>query len=578
VYPFGHSLLLVVGIRLGTMWLIPPLVGAACVLTTFALGKRVYNTRAALLAALLLAASPFFLMTASNFMSHNTGALYVLLSLLFISLMDRRRIWLAVAAGVCFGLLFNTRPLTAMALVLPYGAFLLTRLLPEEDRLREVRMLAGFAAGGLLMLGAYWIYNWGSTGDPFSSGYQVGGDLDQAVGFGGRHTVNAGIQNEQTQLSFLLLVFNGWPLYIGMMFVLLPFILGTRSLWDWFFLASAVFVMGAYSLFEGSGVMHGPRYWYEAVPFLMLLTARGADRAADVLSAGARFTQRVLFGLRPPDAVARWVGTGVVYSIVLVFVGAALAGWLFGKQDGWVADFVPDRAVALKGFNDADDRILKLVDEEDLDNALVLVEACPHWQCYGTVFWKNSPDLDGNIVYARDIPERLGAVLALYPDRDVYRATYTSPGLVRYEGPIPTPVEEGPTPTPAPGEEPTPAPTPTSDAEAAVARDEQRKRDLFTMAQGLQTYYEDNGEYPATEGVQSFCVYPFDAACDVQEVLTPVPKDPLNDGTYWYQSDGQTFIVYAAMEDDAGTSQCPVPVPEHFEGIDNLYCVRGQPP
>lgn len=576
VYPFGHSLLLAVGVRLGAIWLIPPLVGGGCVLLIFALGRRIYNTRTALLAALLLAASPFFLMTASNFMSHNTGAFYVLLSLFFVSLMDKKRLPYAIAAGLFFGLLFNTRPLTAMALVLPFGAFLLSRLLPEEDRLAQVRMLAGFIAGGLLMLVAYWIYNDGSTGDAFSSGYQVGGDLDQAVGFGGRHTVNAGIQNEQTQLTFLLLVFNGWPLYIGMMFVLLPFMLGTRKLWDWFFLVCAVFVLGAYSLFEGNGVMHGPRYWYEAVPFLMLLTARGADRAAEVLGASAAFVQRAVLGRRPADVVARWVGTGVVYSIVLVFVGAALAGWLFGKQDGWVADFVPDRAIALKGFNDADDRLLKLVDDADLKNALVLVEACPHWQCYGTVFWKNSPDLDGNIVYARDIPERLADVLALYPGREVYRATYTSPGLTRYER---TPGDDEPPPDDdVDGEEPTPAPSPTSDAEAGAERDEQRRRDLFTMAGALQEYYEEHDEYPSTDGVQSFCVYPFDAACDVQEMLTPIPKDPLNDGTYWYQSDGQTFIVYAALEGESDATQCPVPVPEHFAGIENLYCLRGSPP
>jgi hypothetical protein len=476
-------------------------------------------------------------------------------------------------------LLFNTRPLTAMALVLPFGAFLLTRFVPEGDRLREAKLLAGFIAGGLLLLVAYWIYNHGSTGDAFRSGYQVGGDLDQAVGFGGRHTVNAGIQNEQTQLTFLLLVFNGWPLYVGTMFVLLPFILGTRKLWDWFLLASAVFVMGAYSLFEGNGIMHGPRYWYEAVPFLMLLTARGADRSADVLSSGAAFAQRALFGRRPPDAVARWVGAAVVYSIVLVFIGAALAGWLFGKQDGWVTDFVPDRAVALKGFNDADDRILKLVDKQDLHNAIVLVEPCPHWQCYGTVFWKNSPDLDGDVVYARNIPERLADVLALYPDREVWQATYTSPSLTRFEG-TPPPPEDGeePTPTPGEGEEPTPAATPTSDAEGAPERDQQRREDLFTMAAALQQYYEEHDEYPATEGVQSFCVYPFDAACDVQEFLSPIPKDPLNEGTYWYQSDGRTFIVYAAFEGDAPASDCPAPLPEHFAGVENLYCVPGEPP
>ncbi len=578
VYPFAHPLLLAIGWRLGAMWLVPPLVGAGSVLLIFGLGRRIYNARAALLAALLLATSPFFLMTASNFMSHNTGAFYLLLSLLFVSLMDKRRLWHAVAAGICFGLLFNTRPLTAMALVPPFGAFLLVRLALDRGRREGYQQIAGFVAGGLLLLFAYWGYNQGSTGDAFRSGYQVAGDLGQAVGFGGRHTVNAGIQNEQTQLTFLLLVFNGWPAYIGLSFVLLPFILGTRKLWDWFLLVSAVFVMGAYTLFEGNGIMHGPRYWYEATPFLMLLTARGADRAAELLGDGARAAQRALFGLRSPEAVGRWLGVGVVYSIVLVLVGAALAGWLFGRQEGWVADFVPDRAVALKGFNGADDRLLTLVDDADLDNALVLVEPCPHWQCYGTVFWRNSPDLDGNVVYARNLDESRADVLRLYPDRAVYEGTYTTPGLTPYEGERPSEDEQPPpNATSTPEQEPTQVTTPTVNPLAAVQRDEQRRRDLFTLAAALQQYYDENGSYPATEGVQSFCLYPFDAACDVQAVLSPLPKDPSEGGTYWYQSDGDTFIVYAALEGPAEESQCPVPLPEHFAGIQNLYCIRGSP-
>jgi hypothetical protein len=245
--------------------------------------------------------------------------------------------------------------------------------------------------------------------------------------------VNAGIQNEQTQLAYLLLVFNGWPLYVGLAFVLLPFILGTRKGWDWFLLASAVCVMGAYTLFEGHGIMHGPRYWYEAVPFLILLTARGTDRAAEVLSTAAVLAQRALFGLRPRKVVARWVGAGLVYGVVLVLVGAALATWLFGEEEGGESDFVPDRAAELKGFNGADDRLLKLVNDANLDNALVFVEPCEQWQCYGTVFWLNSPDLDGDIVYARDLFEERATVIQLYPGRSVYEATYDPPELRLYE-------------------------------------------------------------------------------------------------------------------------------------------------
>jgi hypothetical protein len=575
VYPFGHSLALAVGVRVGAMWLIPPLLGAGGVVLIFALARRLYNARTGMLAALLLASSPFFLMAASNFMSHNTAVFYLLASLFLLSLVDRRPLITGVAAGLFFGLLFNARPLTTFALIPPFGLLLLSRLVRPEERRGGLDQLAGFIAGGMIMLGIYWLYNYGTTGDPFRNGYQVSGNLDQVFGFGGQHTVAAGIQNELTQLSVLLLVLDGWPLYIGMAAVLLPFMLGTRKLWDWVFLASAVSVMGAYSLFEGHGLMHGPRYWYEATPFLMLLTARGADLAAQRLAGAAASVRGALLG-SAQEGAARWAGVTVVYSIVLVFVGAALSGWLFGKQEGWNIDFVPDRAAALKGFNDADDRLLKLVDEAELENALVLVEACAHWQCYGTVFWRNSPDLDSNVVFARDVEGRRPELFAEYPDRRVYVATYVNPSL---EPLVPAmPGNEDPRARDVAEITPTPAPTPTVNPLEAGQRDAKRREDLATLTRALQTYHELHGAYPIVEGVQSFCAYPFDIGCAVREVLDPLPHDPVNGATYWYQSDGASFILFAHMEATADPSQCPVPLPGHIAGVGNIECLRGSPP
>ena len=306
IYPFGHPLMLAIGVKLGAIWLIPPLVGAASVALLFVIGRKVYNVRVGLLAALLVATSPFFLMTATNFMSHNTAAFYLLVSLAFLAFIDRRPVLFGVLAGLFFGLAFNTRPFTATALIPPFGLFLLSLLLQRNGRRLGVKQVGGFIAGGVVMLGAYWLYNYGTIGDAFSNGYQANDpNLGEVVGFGGRHTVNLGIQNEQTQMAFLALVLNGWPQYIGLMFVLLPFILGTRHRWDWFLLACAVAVIAAHTLFGGFVIMHGPRYWYEAAPLLMLLTARGADRAAELLASAASLVRGRLFGASPRP---QWAG------------------------------------------------------------------------------------------------------------------------------------------------------------------------------------------------------------------------------------------------------------------------------
>ncbi|MGB2695938.1 MAG: glycosyltransferase family 39 protein, partial [Dehalococcoidia bacterium] len=172
IYPFAHPLALAIGERVGAMWLIPPLIGASTVGLLFILGKKIYNTRVGLLAAIMLASSPFFLMTGSNFMSHNTAAFYLVASLLFLAYIDKRPVLFGVLSGVFFGLVFNTRPLTSLALMPPFAAYLASLMAAQRQRPLGAQQVAAFLAGGLLMLGAYWLYNWGTTGDPFANGYQ----------------------------------------------------------------------------------------------------------------------------------------------------------------------------------------------------------------------------------------------------------------------------------------------------------------------------------------------------------------------------------------------------------------------
>lgn len=442
VYPFGHPLLLAFGAKVGAVWLIPPLIGAGSVALIFLVGRHIYNTRVGLLAALLLTTSPFFLMTTTNFMSHNTAALYLLASVLFLALIDRRPVVYGILAGLFFGLLFNTRPFTAVVLMPAFGAFLLSPLLASDRRILGAKQIGAFVGGGLVMLLAYLLYNYGTTGDAFRTAYTASGDPAEAIGFRDGHTVNLGVQNEKTWVAHLLLVLNGWPQYIGLMFVLLPIVLAMRHRWDWFLLGCVVSTMAAWMLYWSHSIIYGPRYWYEAVPFLMLLTARGADRTSELLASGAGWLRYRLSGFAI-DRRPLWAGVVVVYAFVFALVGGSLYGWLLGNQEPWRGlPLTPQTAADLEGFWGMDDRLVELIDSAELDNALILVEDCPRdWQCYASVAWMNSPLLDGDIVFARDVAERREEIIRAFPGRDVYLATFRSPSLTVYEGP---PVNDGP--------------------------------------------------------------------------------------------------------------------------------------
>jgi 4-amino-4-deoxy-L-arabinose transferase-like glycosyltransferase len=582
VYSFGHSLALAVGAWFGAMWVVPPLLGAGCIALTYAIGQKAYNARVGLLATVLMASSPFFFMTASEFMSHNTTTFYILASLFFLMIAGRRPLLYGALGGLFFGLAFNARQLEAATLVLPFAALLLSPLVRSEDRRMAARQIGAFVAAGLVMFVVYLLYNYVTRGDIFDTGYAAAG-FKNHIGFGGEHSVAMGIANEQVQMALLVPLLNGWPIWAGLGFVLLPFVLATRKLWDWFFLSCAVLLIGVYTLYIGHGIMYGPRYWYPAAPFLMLLAARGADRAATVI-AGAAHSLRSIF-TRSAARPAVWAGVLVVYILVAVLVRSSIKGWLLSEDNLVSADFVPGNAVSLKSFNQTDDRLITLIDGAHLKNALVLVEPCTIWSCYGSVFWLNSPSLHGDVVIARDLAAHRPELFAAYPDRNVYLASYQDRFLV----PFGSPMIPGATPPPNGGAAPvakdipvppTPSPTPTAtpDVGAAARRDAQRRRDLDTIAAALRTYRERKGAYPVASALQSFCRYrELDAGCKVLEVVESVPSAPDGGGDYGYLSDGTTYYLFAAMEESGDTAQCPAPLPPDLAPVPHLYCLKGGP-
>jgi len=433
IYPFGHPLMLAIGQLVGAIWLIPPILGALSIVLIYAVGKRIHGTQVGIIAAALLAFSPFFQMTASNLMSHNTAVFYIL-ACLFLMTVRWRSKWLSYGlAGVCFGLLLNTRPLTATALVPPFALlFLYDFVSGRGQRVAVLKRSVSFAAGVLLMLGALYLYNLGTTGS-LDTGYGTNTSLETVIGFGEKNSVARGMQNEQVQLAALLPILNGWPLLVGLAFLFLPFTLGGRSHWDVFLLAAALFGIGVWTAYESNGLMHGPRYWYEAMPFLMLLAARGLVLLGERVAYWASLIRRSTNTREEPIVLARCLS----YGLLLVLLGTSLHGWILGKHhETGRSDYAPRTISELKSFNGADNRLLQRAQEMDLHNALVLVKTCFNWQCYGTVFWKNAWDFNGDIIYARDVPQMLTPeALAPYSNRQVYLADYIAGIIVPYEPP-----------------------------------------------------------------------------------------------------------------------------------------------
>lgn len=431
-YPFGHPMFLAIGQVIHFPSLIPPLLGAGCVALIYIIGRRLYSTIVGVLAATLLVFSPFFQMTASNYMSHNTAAFVILACLAFYTWQTQRRWAVMLGAGICFGLLFNIRPLPAFAFMLPLGGLMAYEFARAGDE-RQARLVqyAAFAAGALFMFGLYILYNLGTTGNAFESGYAEQGTFSEdTVGFAGGHSVAFGLQNQRQLLALMQLVASGWPAFIGFGIAMLPFFMGTRNRWDYFLGASFLSLAGLNMLYKNPAIMNGPRFWYESLPFLMLLTARGSIYLRDAaVSAAAWLHARVSASPPTPSAAITSV---LVFGVLTALVAFSASGWMLQTRQAWTGlTFTPAKISELENFNFSDDRLLKQAGEMDLRNALVLVKKCKQWWCFGSEFWTNSPELDGNIVWA----EQQGnsddiELLDHYPRRNLYLADYDARTIV----------------------------------------------------------------------------------------------------------------------------------------------------
>jgi Dolichyl-phosphate-mannose-protein mannosyltransferase len=421
-YPFGHPLFLAFGELIHAPWVVPPVVGALTLYCVYRLGAHLHGPLTGLLAALLLLASPFFEMTASNFMSHNTASLCLVAGTLFFVRPGSRPRAGWFLSGLFLGLLFNIRPLTAAGVSVPFLLWTVLEWRRADDRRAFTVRAACLGAGAAVMLGAFVLYNLALTGSALKTPYAYA--HSDVVGFSGPHTVAAGLMQTQTNLSLLVLVLNGWPLFVGLLLPLLPFLLGTLNRWDYFLLACVLSIAAAWTSYHGVFIMYGPRFWYEMVPFLMLLSARGVQRFVE--AAGATADELTTHFRHRAVDVRPWAAVMAV-AFVFGLVGNTFDGWVLGRRSLYPQmTFVPRDVGELRGFNHTDARLLRLAEARGVHRSVVFVRECPDWWCYGSVFWTNSPALEGDIVWARDLGRKSDAKLlaASFPGRSAYVADY----------------------------------------------------------------------------------------------------------------------------------------------------------
>jgi hypothetical protein len=383
-YPPGFPLVLAAGVLAGVPWLVNPVLGAVASLATYGVGARAAGRATGLLAALLLLFSPFFLFLSGSFMAHTAGLAF---TMLFALAYTRDR---ALLAGLALGMSATVRPYTALLLAIPFGIDLLLRL--RRERPATLRFGALMALGLAPPLALFVGWSWVMTGTPTGNTMELWWPTDK-LGFGSDkglfgHTPLNGLYNSLRNLNELSRHAYGWPALFTFLFAFVPFATGRATRSDLLWLGSWFCLMLGYFFWWADGVMYGPRFYLEAMGFLALLTARGVLLLGPIV--------------------------GPILLGALLIVNATF--------------YLPLHLPGLRGYNFVSRVSQQAVERAGVSNAVVFVDAGPvnEWWNYGMVFSANTPRLDTDVIYARDLGARNRELMDLYPNRNFYRLRKTA--------------------------------------------------------------------------------------------------------------------------------------------------------
>jgi len=437
-YPPGYPAVLALGVLIGQPWLINPIIGALSVGLVYLIGRRLYGEAVALLASALMITSPFFLLQAGSFMSHVVSLFWALLTLyLFVAAHDRqvRSILPMALAGVALGMLLLSRPLTAVGIGIPFVIWATVAVLREPRRLvGYLPMLVGFLPCAAALLA----YNRLTTGDSLRSAYELWWACDK-VGFGpdicaNGYTLGEGITNMKFELGRLAAYLFGWPLGLSIVPVTVAAVdailrtarssvagagtgrddsdgnLGQAAVsYDLLLMGMVagliVIHLGYWHGGPHAVEVYGPRYYFEALGALVLLSSRGLLRIAE-LSA-------IPWAMRSRQHARQWT----TLATLVIAVGLVIANF---------SSFAPQEFRRYTHFYGIEGSGVRTVRVAELTNAIVFI-ASPQkpdyaWPDYAPFFVENDPSLNSDPLYVADLGEaRNRTLMALYPDRTYYR-------------------------------------------------------------------------------------------------------------------------------------------------------------
>ena len=384
VFPPGWPAVLFAAALAGIpAWLVNPILGGLTVIVFYGVARRWYEPRVVLAALVAMLVSSFFLLNSASYYAHTFT---LLLTLVFAAAAlagsDRDSAALGAVAGAAIAAAFSARFFTAVMCGLPFAWYHLRR------NPRHWRFVLGAVAGAAPILAAFLWHNqtlMGQWGVLPMSGFET---------YSARWFAPT-LLTRGTDIALS----NLWDFILWTPPLILPLYavaLASRSGPTRQRLLGSVFaclVAGYFFYVDTGGNRYGPRYYFEALPFVVLPAAWLAVKEPS---------------WRGKTEGARW-------HFYLFALGLALAVPIGAWQTWTAGRIVYERSDPYR-----------VVEEERVSRAIVFV-ATPtgtRWSMGATDHTRNWGRYDGSVIYALDRGDENALLMDAYPSRACYRYSY----------------------------------------------------------------------------------------------------------------------------------------------------------
>jgi hypothetical protein len=381
VFPPGWPAILAVALVARVpLWAVNPLLGLLTLGLTFAVGRRLHGERVATVTVAALATSPFFLFNSASYFAHALCAVFVLAFAWFgLRAVDEQRAGWAVAAGAAIGAALLTRNYTAVWCGMPFGIALMRR-----GRIGWA-LVALAALGCAPFVCATLAYNQATMGDPLSTGMAGIDAYDQ-------HWFPDGWFGRALEVTAGHLVrFVQWTPPVVLL--LLPAAWRAARRTSGLRFTDAMFpalLAGYFFYVNRGGNQYGPRFYYEALPFVLLAVT-------------AFVMQEARYDDKTPGRRFAWYAyaLSVAACVPLALVHA----------------HIEQRVVRERS------EPYRLIAEQQIDHAVIFMASGSGWTRPMSAgdLTRNDPDRSDRVLYVHDLGSENARLMRAYPDRSYYR-------------------------------------------------------------------------------------------------------------------------------------------------------------